>query len=152
MLFLKLFLFRRRRRSSSSSSEEREKEEEEEEEEMAEEGRGTPHGLLLALVLGIVVGSPFLIGDGGGAISDIITGIFGPAGLLLLPVILLILIHFLSSDRAAALSRIFSPTERQSIHSVGGSPVGVALFLLLILFLLYHRTSLFGPGGGGSGD
>ncbi|OAY83586.1 hypothetical protein ACMD2_04752 [Ananas comosus] len=73
-------------------------------------------------------------------------------GLLLLPVTLILLIRFLSSDRAAALSDLLSfsgagAAAPDSAPRVGGSPFGVALVLALILFLLYHRISLFGGGG-----
>ncbi|XP_072975777.1 uncharacterized protein [Typha angustifolia] len=116
---------------------------------MMEEGRGAaPHGILLAVVIGVVVAVPFLIGDGGEAITDAISEILSPVGLLLLPLILVLAIRFLSSDRGTALSGIFSlGGSPDSIHRVGGSPVGVALALLLILFLLYNRISLFGGGG-----
>lgn len=117
---------------------------------MVEEGRGAPHGVLLAVVVGVVVAGPMLLGDGE-AITEAISGVLSPTGLLLLPVILLILIRFLSSDRGTALSDVFY-TEPDSIHRVGGSPVGVALVLLLLLLLLYYRVSLFGSGEDDSGD
>ncbi|RWR95279.1 hypothetical protein CKAN_02461700 [Cinnamomum micranthum f. kanehirae] len=111
---------------------------------MVEEGRAAPHAVLLAVVVGVVVAGPLLLGDQGEAITELITGILTPAGLLLLPVGLLLLIRFLSSDRAPAISDILFTGEPDSIHRVGGSPVGVALVLLLLLFLLYNRVSLFG--------
>ncbi|XP_058082906.1 uncharacterized protein LOC131230902 [Magnolia sinica] len=119
---------------------------------MVEEGRGAPHGVLLAVVVGLVVAGPMLLGDQGEALSNAIAGILSPTGLLLLPIVLLVIIRFLSSDRGTALSEIFSAGEPDSIHRLGGSPVGVALLLLLLLFLLYNRVSLFGPGDDDSGE
>ncbi|KAL6657174.1 hypothetical protein ACP70R_004954 [Stipagrostis hirtigluma subsp. patula] len=111
--------------------------------------RGAPHGLLLAVVLGLVVAGPLFLGDGGEAITDAIAELLGPAGLLLLPVALIIVIRVLSSDRgAAALSDILAfGRSPHAVHGAGGSPIGVALVLLLILTLLYYRSSLFGDGG-----
>ncbi len=110
------------------------------------EERGAPHGILLAVVVAIVVVVPFLLGDQGEAITEAISELLSPVGLLLLPIILLLTIHFLSSDRGSFISAIFTTGEPDSIHRVSGSPVGVALFLLLILFLLYNRVSIFGGG------
>ncbi|XWS53607.1 hypothetical protein CRYUN_Cryun10bG0015500 [Craigia yunnanensis] len=107
-------------------------------------GGGAPHGVILALVVGIVVLAPFLFGDQGEAITEAISELLTPVGLLLLPIILLLAIQFLSSDRGSFVSSIFSTGEPDTIHRVSGSPVGVALFLVLILFLLYNRVSIFG--------
>ncbi|XP_042438371.1 uncharacterized protein LOC122023971 [Zingiber officinale] len=107
-----------------------------------------PHGILLAVVVGLVVAAPFLVG--GEAITGAVADLLSPAGLLLLPVLLILLIRFLSSDRGVILSEIFASGSPDSIHRVGGSPVGVALLLLLILILLYYRFSIF--GGDASGD
>ncbi|KAK7292263.1 hypothetical protein RIF29_08041 [Crotalaria pallida] len=107
------------------------------------EERGAPHGILLAVVVALVVVVPFLLGDGE-AITEFISDLLSPIGLLLLPIILLLTIQFLSSDRGSFISSIFTTGEPDSIHRVSGSPVGVALFLLLILFLLYNRFSIFG--------
>ncbi|OVA02644.1 hypothetical protein BVC80_9091g155 [Macleaya cordata] len=109
-------------------------------------GRGAPHGLLFAVVVGLVVMVPILLGDQGEALTEAITELLSPFGLLMVPVVLLLVIQFLSSDRASALSSIFSAStgEPDSIHRLSGSPVGVALVLLIVLFLLYNRFSLFG--------
>ena len=110
-----------------------------------------PHGILLAVVIAIVVIVPFLVGDQGEAITEAISELLSPVGLLLLPIILLLTIQFLSSDRGSFISTIFSTGEPDSIHRVSGSPFGVALFLILILFFLYNRLSIFG-GDDDSGD
>lgn len=112
---------------------------------------GAPHGIILAVVVSLVVLAPFLLGDQGEAITDAISELLSPMGLLLLPIILLLTIQFLSSDHGSFVSNIFSTGEPNTIHRVSGSPVGVALFLVLILFLLYNRMSIFG-GDDDSGD
>ncbi|KAL5541870.1 hypothetical protein UlMin_009580 [Ulmus minor] len=118
---------------------------------MIEERHGAPHGVLLAVVVAIVLVVPFLVGDGGEAVTEAISDLLSPVGLLLLPIILLLTIQFLSSERGSFVSGIFSTGEPDSIHRVSGSPVGVALILVLILFLLYNRFSIFG-GDDDSGD
>lgn len=108
---------------------------------------GPPHGILLALVIGIIVAVPFILGDKGEAITEAISELLSPLGLLLLPIALLLTIQFLSSDRGGSfISGAFSTGEPDSIHRVSGSPVGVALILVLILILLYNRVSIFGGG------
>lgn len=112
--------------------------------------RGAPHGLLLAVVVGLVVAGPLFLGGGGEALTEAVAELLSPVGLLLLPVCLLFLIRLLSSDRgAAALADAFAfGGSPDAVHRVGGSPVGVAFLLLLILALLYYRSSLFGGDGG----
>ncbi|KAJ8756122.1 hypothetical protein K2173_024669 [Erythroxylum novogranatense] len=105
--------------------------------------RGPPHGILLAVVVFIVVLAPSLIGDQE-AITQAISELLSPLGLLLLPITLLLTIQFLSSNHGSFVSAIFSTGEPDTIHRVSGSPVGVALFLVLILLLLYNRMSIFG--------
>ncbi|KAG8097302.1 hypothetical protein GUJ93_ZPchr0013g35292 [Zizania palustris] len=112
--------------------------------------RGAPHGLVLAVVVGLVVAGPLFLGDGGEALTQAIAELLSPVGLLLLPLFLLLLIRVLSSDRgAAALADVFAfGGSPDAVHRVGGSPIGVALVLILILALLYYRSALFGVGGG----
>ncbi|KAB5537377.1 hypothetical protein DKX38_014910 [Salix brachista] len=112
---------------------------------------GPPHGILLAVVVCVVVLAPFIFGDQGEAITEGFAELLSPVGLLLLPIILLLVIQFLSSDRGSFVSSVFSTGEPDSIHRVSGSPVGVALLLGLVLFLLYNRMSIFG-GDDDSGD
>ncbi|KAK7387913.1 hypothetical protein VNO78_22711 [Psophocarpus tetragonolobus] len=106
------------------------------------QGGGAPHGILVAVVVGIVVIVPFVMGE---ATTEAITELLSPLGLLLLPIILLLTIQFLSSDRGSFISALFSTGEPDTIHRLSGSPLGVTLFLFLILFLLYNRVSIFGP-------
>ncbi|KAK4425867.1 hypothetical protein Salat_1780700 [Sesamum alatum] len=119
---------------------------------MIEERRaGPPHAAILAAVVVLVMVVPTLLGDQGEALTDFIAELLSPVGLLLLPIVLLLTIQFLSSDSGSFIAGIFSTGEPNSIHRVSGSPVGVALFLLLVLFLLYNRVSIFG-GDDDSGD
>lgn len=114
-------------------------------------GRGPPHAILLAVVLVLVVAVPMLLGDQGEAITEFIADLLSPVGLLLLPIVLLLTIQFLSSESGSFISSLFSTGEPNTIHRVSGSPVGVALLLVLILFLLYNRVSIFG-GNDESGE
>ncbi|XP_018825567.1 uncharacterized protein LOC108994706 [Juglans regia] len=112
---------------------------------------GAPHGVLLAVVVILVLVVPSLIGDQGEAIAEAISELLSPVGLLLLPILLLLTIQFLSSERGSFISSIFSTGEPDTIHRVSGSPVGVAFVLIIVLFLLYNRVSIFG-GGDDSGE
>ncbi|KAK3004026.1 hypothetical protein RJ639_019424 [Escallonia herrerae] len=64
-------------------------------------------------------------------------------GLLLLPIILLLVMQFHSSDQGSFASSIFSTREPDTIHRASASPIGVAFFLVLIL-LLFNRVFIFG--------
>ncbi|KAG6726448.1 hypothetical protein I3843_02G069100 [Carya illinoinensis] len=112
---------------------------------------GAPHGVLLAVVVALVLVVPSFIGDQGQAITEAISELVSPVGLLFLAILLLLIIQFLSSERGSFISNIFSTGEPDTIHRVSGSPVGVALVLIIVLFLLYNRVSIFG-GGDDSGD
>ena len=109
-----------------------------------------PHGLLLAVVVGLLVVWPLFLGRSGEAVTDAIANaiaeLLGPVGLLLLPVGLLLLISLLSSDCSPGVFAFGGSPD--AVYHVGGSPIGVALMLVLILALLYYRSALFGSGGG----
>ncbi|KAJ0769753.1 hypothetical protein HanLR1_Chr03g0116151 [Helianthus annuus] len=112
---------------------------------MIEDQRGgAPYGILLAVVVFILIEIPMFLGDGGEALTEFIAELLSPLGLLLLPIILLLAIQYLSSDSGSFVSSIFSAGEPSSIHRASGSPVGVALVLVLVLFLLYNKFSIFG--------
>lgn len=113
---------------------------------MMEEQRGPPYGILLAVVVALILVVPYLLGDQGEALTEFIAELLSPVGLLALPIILLLVIQFLSSETGSFVSSIFSIGEPDSIHRASGSPVGVALFLVLVLFLLYNQFSIFGGG------
>ncbi|KAL3505723.1 hypothetical protein ACH5RR_031105 [Cinchona calisaya] len=116
-----------------------------------ERGRGPPYGILLAVVVVVVLIVPTLLADQGEAITEFISDLLSPVGLLLLPLLLLLTIQFLSSESGSFISSIFSAGEPNTIHRVSGSPVGVVLVLVLVLLLLSYRVSIFG-GDGDSGD
>ncbi|XP_047951185.1 uncharacterized protein LOC125196633 [Salvia hispanica] len=111
---------------------------------MIEEQRaGAPHAAILAVVVLLVMVVPTLVGDQGEALTEFIAELVSPVGMLLIPIVLLLTIQFLSSDTG---SFVFSTGEPNSIHRASGSPVGVAFVLILVLFLLYNRLSIFGGG------
>ncbi|XP_042064183.1 uncharacterized protein LOC121807909 [Salvia splendens] len=112
---------------------------------MIEERRaGPPHAAIMAAVVVLVMVVPTLLGDQGEAVTEFIAEMLSPVGLLLLPIVLLLTIQFLSSDTGSFVSTIFSTGEPNSIHRASGSPLGVAFVLILVLFLLYNRVSIFG--------
>ncbi|KAK1418984.1 hypothetical protein QVD17_28138 [Tagetes erecta] len=95
----------------------------------------------------MLIGIPMFLGDGAEALTEFITELLTPLGLLLVPIILLLVIQFLSSDYGSFVSGIFSG-EANSIHRVSGSPLGVVFVLVLVLFLLYNKFSIFGGDEG----
>ncbi|KAM0962717.1 hypothetical protein ACFX13_022238 [Malus domestica] len=112
-----------------------------------------PHGILLALVVVALFVVPSYVGEQGGAIIEAFSELLSQLGFLLLPIILLvIIIQFLSSSGSFVSS--FSTGDPYTTHSISGSPspVGVALFLCLVLFLLYNKVSIFGGGGDDEGE
>ncbi|XP_052189498.1 uncharacterized protein LOC127799476 [Diospyros lotus] len=120
---------------------------------MIEERRaGAPYGVLLVVVVVALMVMPSLLEDKGEAVTEFIAELLSPVGLLFLPIVLLLVIQFLSSESGSFVSTLFSTGEPNTIHRVSGSPVGVALFLLLFVFLLYNRVSIFGGGDDDSGD
>ncbi|GAV91536.1 hypothetical protein CFOL_v3_34930, partial [Cephalotus follicularis] len=58
--------------------------------------------------------------------------------LMLSPILLLLVLHCLSGDFPFFLP---SP-EKDSLHRAGGSPWGVALLLVLLLFMISYQSSL----------
>ncbi|XP_047983043.1 uncharacterized protein LOC125223791 [Salvia hispanica] len=119
---------------------------------MIEERRaGPPHAAILAAVVVLVMVVPTLLGDQGEAVTEFVAEMLSPVGLLLLPIVLLLTIQFLSSDTGSFVSAVFSTGEPNSIHRASGSPLGVAFVLVLVLFLLYNRVSIFG-GDDDGGD
>ncbi|KAI9072372.1 hypothetical protein K1719_024204 [Acacia pycnantha] len=59
--------------------------------------------------------------------------------LCLVPLFLLLLVHCLSGSPSSLLQLL--PSERNSLHRAGGSPWGVAVLLLLVLFLIPYQSS-----------
>jgi hypothetical protein len=105
------------------------------------------YGLPLSVVVGLVVAGPLFMVEGGDAILEAVADLFGPVGLLLLPVSLILLIRVLSSGlRLVDIFGFALGESLDTVHRAGrGSPVGVALALLLFLIFVYYRSSsLFG--------
>ena len=114
-----------------------------------EDGHDLPqYGLLLSVVGGLVVAGPLFMADGGDKVLGAVKELFGPVGLRLLPVSLILLIRVLSSGHR--LVNIFGFALGESldtVHHVGReSPAGAALVLLIFLLVAYFW--LFVGGGG----
>ncbi|CAN0907559.1 hypothetical protein LINGRAHAP2_LOCUS24861 [Linum grandiflorum] len=58
--------------------------------------------------------------------------------LILSPILLLLLLHCLSRFPNFYVPL---PTERDSLHRAGGSPWGVALLLVFLLFMISYQSS-----------
>lgn len=61
--------------------------------------------------------------------------------LLLCPVVLLLLVQFLSSDNKHRVPFYLSP-EKEALHRAGGSPYGVALVLIFLIYMVSYQSSL----------
>ncbi|XP_042455366.1 uncharacterized protein LOC122040063 [Zingiber officinale] len=62
-------------------------------------------------------------------------------GLMLSPLLLLLLVHLLSNDNLRWVSFFVPlPSERESFHRAGGSPWGVALVLVLLIFMISYKS------------
>ncbi|KAI5675157.1 hypothetical protein M9H77_06107 [Catharanthus roseus] len=61
---------------------------------------------------------------------------------LIFPVVLLLVVHWLSSENPDKVPFVISLPEKESLHRVGGSPLGVGLLLIFLLFMISHHTSL----------
>ncbi|KAI4386288.1 hypothetical protein MLD38_004233 [Melastoma candidum] len=64
--------------------------------------------------------------------------------LITCPILLLLLLHLLSSsdDLLVHLPSLLSLPDKDSLHRAGGSPWGVAVVLVLLLFMVSHRSAL----------
>uniref|UniRef100_R7WFQ9 Uncharacterized protein n=1 Tax=Aegilops tauschii TaxID=37682 RepID=R7WFQ9_AEGTA len=112
----------------------------------------TPHGLLMAVVMGAVVAGPLFVLDGGEALREALSELLGPVGLPLLPLGLVVLIRVLSSGYR--LVDVFGFALGESLdaayRSGRGSPVGGVISLLLFLRAVYYRS--WSPFGGGDDE
>ncbi|KAJ6851683.1 uncharacterized protein M6B38_258265 [Iris pallida] len=61
--------------------------------------------------------------------------------LILSPLLLLLAVHWLSSGGGDRVPFVLWLPERDSFHRAGGSPWGVALVLVLVLFMVSYHSS-----------
>ncbi|CAN6468134.1 unnamed protein product [Victoria cruziana] len=105
-----------------------------------------PYGVILVGVVGAMVVLPMVLGDPN-SVAESIQEIISPTGMMLLPLILLLLIRFLSTRRPTFFSDILTANgDPSSIHRAGGFPVSVVLILIILLFLVNYRSILNGGG------
>ena len=62
--------------------------------------------------------------------------------LILSPILLLLLLHCISAGGGRFGFYLPLPAERDSVHRAGGSPWGVALLLVFLLFMISYQSSL----------
>lgn len=62
--------------------------------------------------------------------------------LMAFPVLLLLIVHWLSSDFGERAPLVWSFPEKDSLHKAGGSPIGVAILLMFLMFMISHHASL----------
>ncbi|CAI0414360.1 unnamed protein product [Linum tenue] len=62
--------------------------------------------------------------------------------LILSPLLLLLLVHCLSAGANDNNNNYIPLPERDSLHRAGGSPWGVALLLVFLLYMISYQSSL----------
>ncbi|GFZ20777.1 hypothetical protein Acr_28g0014820 [Actinidia rufa] len=62
--------------------------------------------------------------------------------LILSPIFLLLLVHWLSSADRQRVPFVISLPERESLHRAGGSPWGVAALLVFLLCMISYQSKL----------
>ncbi|KAL3850400.1 hypothetical protein ACJIZ3_012282 [Penstemon smallii] len=62
--------------------------------------------------------------------------------LMVFPVILLLFLHWFSNDGRERVPFSLSKPEKDSLYRVGGSPLGVAILLVFLMFMISHHSSL----------
>ncbi|RRT71029.1 hypothetical protein B296_00032198 [Ensete ventricosum] len=60
--------------------------------------------------------------------------------LMMSPLVLLLVVHWLSSDERLRVPFFIPLPERDSFHRAGGSPWGVALILVLLMFMISYQS------------
>ncbi|XP_042480486.1 uncharacterized protein LOC122061322 [Macadamia integrifolia] len=62
--------------------------------------------------------------------------------LMLCPLLLLLVVHWLSSEDRRRVPFVISlPGERDSVHRAGGTPWGVGALLVFLLFMISYQSS-----------
>ncbi|KZV06893.1 hypothetical protein F511_45626 [Dorcoceras hygrometricum] len=62
--------------------------------------------------------------------------------LMALPVLLLLVVHLLSSEVGERAPSVWSLPQKDSLYKVGGSPFGVAIVLMFLMLMISHHASL----------
>ncbi|KAK9122653.1 hypothetical protein Sjap_012255 [Stephania japonica] len=62
--------------------------------------------------------------------------------LILSPLLLLLVVHWMSSDERRRVPFFIPLPEKESLHRAGGTPWGVAALLVFLLFMVSHHSSL----------
>ncbi|XP_022869585.1 uncharacterized protein LOC111388985 [Olea europaea var. sylvestris] len=62
--------------------------------------------------------------------------------LMILPVLLLLILHWLSVHNPQRVPFAMSLPKKDALHRAGGSPWGVAILLVFLMFMITHRASL----------
>ncbi|XP_077234621.1 uncharacterized protein LOC143876812 [Tasmannia lanceolata] len=62
--------------------------------------------------------------------------------IMLLPLVLLLAVHWLSSDERKRFPFVIPLPERDSFHRAGSSAWGVGLILVFLLFMISYQSSL----------
>ncbi|KAK9072562.1 hypothetical protein SSX86_008996 [Deinandra increscens subsp. villosa] len=61
--------------------------------------------------------------------------------LMLVPVVLLVVVHWLSSGERPWMPSLVPLPEKDSFHRAGGSPWGVAIVLIFVVYMVSHQAS-----------
>ncbi|CAJ2659013.1 unnamed protein product [Trifolium pratense] len=61
--------------------------------------------------------------------------------LMISPLLLLFVVHFLSNYGDGIFSSMIPLPEKESLHRAGGTPWGVGLFLVVLLFMISYQSS-----------
>ncbi|XP_047319297.1 uncharacterized protein LOC124922614 [Impatiens glandulifera] len=62
--------------------------------------------------------------------------------LMVVPILLLLVVHWLSSEDRQCVPFSISLPERESLHRAGGSPWGVAAVLVFLLYMISYQSKL----------
>ncbi|WCJ19035.1 hypothetical protein M5689_001346 [Euphorbia peplus] len=61
--------------------------------------------------------------------------------LIISPLILLILVHWLSNDENRTISYLIPLPEKDYLHRAGGTPWGVGFLLVFLFFMISYQSS-----------
>ncbi|XP_030458699.2 uncharacterized protein LOC115679233 [Syzygium oleosum] len=96
------------------------------------------HLCFFVLVLFLVLGFSWYV-NYEYMVEDLVTQV--KLFLMLCPLVLLLVVHFLSAEDWRRVPLIVSLPEKESFHRAGGSPWGVALLLVFLLFMISRQSS-----------